>query len=250
VAIEVTKYFTQAIGTSGLSAIQYFQLGDVAPPTGYTFIVKYLSVSSTTGIASGAPSINVFSSATNVSPAGTIVMNDALVTATANQPIVLINEALSLNNQTTPYAQFIMENPYLGIQVNLPSAGTITVTVSFLVIPDTNLLSANFMSSSGGPFVAGNNIIMPSGSSTQILKSIIAINVDSSNTYSVTPSLLVSGSPVAYLSRAVSLAPLETTSWVIPYYQVPSSGILLGLSISGGSGTGVSFYTSYTSEGS
>ncbi len=250
-SIEYTQRFTHVASASGATGLQYCHMGVTPPPLGSIFVIKYLSISSSSGLNNTTPAWNV-QVVTSDDAIGTD-LNPILSTNTggviaANTALILFQSTWAHSNNTSlPFTQFIMDQAYLGVNANMTAAGTLTVTVSYLVIPNTNVLSNNFGNSTGVA-APGNVPILSAGSYTRPIQSIVVTNyTDATNTYTVTPVLLSSGSPVAYLGNAVTIAVGGSACWNMPVYLQVGLTSTLGLVVTS-AGAGIAYYVSYLSE--
>ena len=250
-AIEYTQTFiSSTFGASGPTGIQYLQLGLTPPPAGSIFVVKFLSITSTvnlynTGVPWNLQVITADAIATNIVPIFSVDTGGSIL---ANTAYTIFQDSWAHSSNTaTPFTQFIMNQPYLGVNANMQSAGSFTVTISYLVIPTTNDLSANFDKISGVSG-SGNVVIIPSSAYTRILKSIVAVNyTDAVNNYTVTPCLLNSGTIIYYIGLPATLAVAGSACWNPSIYLPASSVLSVGLVIST-LGPQLNWYASFTSE--
>src|SRR5580692_11685901 len=177
--IEYTQVFTYTYtGIGGSTGYQYFQLGNTLQTAGSVFVVKYVSVSSTSGIANTSPAyaLQVVSATSNVGAGSINVLTNNNAVA-INTPIVILDNLSLVPVKNDPANQIILNQNYIGINVNMVGAGTFTATISYSLIPVANALSGNF-----GILTytaSGTNLqILDSGTSTRILKSAIVSNFD------------------------------------------------------------------------
>lgn len=247
--IENTQVFTYTASASGPTGYQYFQLGTTLQTAGSAFVVKYLSVSSTTGITNSPDFAVQVTSNSSSGGAGTkyVLSSDASPVA-SNIPIILLNN-LSQELVGGVGNQVILTQNYIGINVNMIAAGTFSVTISYSLIPAANALISNFadyQNSGVGEiplfeaFVTGK---------TNILKSALVSNFQTSGISTVTFILKTGGTTSSYLSSAFTVNPGEFCCYSLPLYFPSGSSLALYANIQIVSGSAdLNGYISYTAE--
>lgn len=244
-AAEYTQVFSFAIGGAGISAIQYCELGvGTPPPADSVFVVKFMSASSSTGLngGAGALTLSVTTSDDNAGTNAHNVVNTGTAVA-ANVGVVIATGLASANGfvATSVLKDFICTQPYLGVSANMIGAGTLTVTVSYIVIPSTNALSANFRRLATATTNGSGSILgAPSSAETFILKSMSIINT-TGGSLTFQPILYASGAPLTYLSTVSTLAANATACYYFPLYLQQSTTFQIGYVANGV----MPVYTSY-----
>ena len=246
--IEYTQVYSYTASGAGSTGFQYFQLGNTLQTAGSVFVVKYLSVSSTSGIANSSPAyaVQVVSATSNVGAGSLNVISNKKSSVGDNVPLALLENIsnVAIENEAS---QLILNQNYIGINVNMVAAGTFTVAISYSLIPVANTLSGNF-----GVITDTSSInlsILDSGTSTRILKSAIVSNFDTTETYTTQFAIYSGGSPVAYLSDVFTLTPGDSVCYSFPLYLTTSSSLSLeGIHTLTPGGVGLSSYCSYISE--
>lgn len=196
------------------------------------YIVKSLTCYSTTGFFAGSPySVQVVANNTNSGP-GTPVYSDDSGTA-ANVVDVIFS----------PSQQIILNQQYIGFNVNMLLAGTLQVIISYVFIPITNLLAGNFSrtnlsvtNTTGASFTGNDN----DNNDATIIKSIGIINPTTAG--SATVSLLLNG---VKFSNSVVLAAGQSYFYTSPLYINDTQSITVNAS---GAGVPINVWYSWTQE--
>lgn len=230
--IEYTQVFTYTAVAAGLTGIQYFQLSPSSPPAGSVFVVKYLSISSTSGISggsSGVLSAEFITTSSDISDQFTFYT--AYDTVSANLPILVCSGYGSEQAPSTTQKEFILTQVQFGVNVNMTAAGTFTVTISYSLIPSTNPVSAYFKSLNVENVPAGiSRLITPSTVSTYIIKNVTFMNNVSGMSCSVQPVLVNNSNVIqSYIGESVVLDPNESTGYFLPIYIQANSTTTIGI---------------------
>jgi hypothetical protein len=236
-SIEQTQIFTITATGAGLTGVNYFQLGYGSPPAGSAFIVKDLFISGTTGIDVDY-SFLITSASSNAGANSQIVYVDT-TGATANEPIFVSD-------------QFILTQAYLGVNVNAISASTITITISYLVIRNPNVLSNNFIITTGTvPANTTTTILIPPSANACIPKSLFVSNInDAINDYIVQCFIYNAANvKISTITLPVTLTHNQTEVIPIPVFLstlYPTAGCKLSMFVASASGVAnVNIYFSY-----
>ena len=242
---EYTQSFSFAIGGAGISAIQYCQLGvGTPPPAGSVFVVKFLSASSSAGLngGAGALTLSVTTADDNTGTNAHNVINSGTAVA-ANVGVVLVTGVGGANGfvNTSTLKDFICTQPYLGISANMIGAGTLTICVSYILIPNTNALFNNFRRQATATTNGSGAILgAPTGTELFILKTISVVNT-TAGSLTFQPILYNAGAPITYLSTVTTLAANTTACYYFPLYLQTTSPFQIGY-VSNGV---MPLYTSY-----
>lgn len=249
-SIEYTQVYTYTASGSGPTGYQYFQLGETLQTAGSAFVVKYLSVSSTTGITNSPTFAVEMTSNTSSGGAGALsVLSSNASAVAANVPIILLNN-FSQEAVAGTGNQIILTQNYIGLNVNMADvSGIFSVTISYSLIPASGTGSAlisNFATYQGSgaadiplftAFVSGK---------TNILKSALVSNFDTVNTSTLQFALKTGGTISTYLSEVFTVAPGGFCCYSLPLY-LPSGSSLALYALVSGSAT-LHGYVSYTAE--
>lgn len=255
-----TQTFQFTTSATGQTPIQYFALNEGSPPSGSKFVIKYLSVASTTGfdcssIPTYAPAVVCFTSddgsGSNKHPfvsynPGTPTSGLQVYTAIDESPNAAVLEASGQQIGS----QLNSTQPYIGVSVNFPSGGgTFYVVITYILIPGGNPLEPNFGYEEGSGTIGLNSPINASNTNSRYVKSIIFLNqANTSTTYTIQMVALdqAGTSITGYIDQPFVIAPYEMACYFSPFFISANGTSLPGFVATSGSGLGnFNYYMSY-----
>ena len=252
-SIEFTKTFSFEATSSGLTGNQYLYLGS---PLGSVFVVKYLNAVSSTGF-NYVDNASIYvkqaddTAGTNLTE---VILFTTDVANNANNAVNIVGEDVHVfDDNSALCSQIILTKPYLVINANAISSGTIYVTISFLVFANTSSLTANFGASYGTAAVGTTSIYTPTTTNATKIKSLIISNFDDTvNNYDVQLVVLDSSNVIqGYLSNIFTVYTYNSyTFGSIIYFSTtsPGEGYKIGLVITSTGTDNLYYYLSTTTD--
>jgi len=257
---SISSIYTQTnqytTGTGGLTGSQYFQLtlNGVAPPAGSAFVIKYLSIASSTGFESSLVSAFEPAVVCSTSDDNTGTNNQVFVSYNPGTSTTGLQIFTAIDETVSPFAtnganQIISNQPYLGINVNFPTGGgTFYVTISYIVIPGGNALVGNFVSFKQQGDLGLNSLLVAGANYSVNIKSITFTNtINPTAPLTVQPlALNAAGNTITgYLGDAYTIDPYQSSCFFSPFYMQANANVSIGYNLSGVGVTDVQTYLSY-----
>jgi len=232
-------YFTElSLPGAGASGIQYFALSNPVQPIGSVFAIKSMTIQSDVGIGGGGSGFN-YILYTSDDAAG---LNQHPISCNANSVVPAI-DVIDVFEGSSLY----LTKPYMGINIDMPGAGTVRIVVVYALVPSTNTLSGTFKNLPAGPSTGTSIPISSDAVNTLLLTSSIVTNSVGDATYTVRFFYRPNLEADFPISDTVTLAPYEQFIFVGPLYFQPVAAANSLVITSTGVGAGLTRFTSYIS---
>ena len=244
-SVEYTEVFSYTAGAGGLTGLQYFPINGATAPADSKYVIKGLTLSSSSGIATGAGVLSAeFITATN----NTGSNPEVFLTYTTGAAIGAAIPVQLINDQSTSglYYQINATQFYLGVNVNMLAAGTFYVVINYILISGNAAAHSNFLVTSAVATANTTVAVFSAGATyTRLLKSLNLINfVNPTQSYTVQVVTLSGVTVTGYLTDPLVIDPYETVSFSYPFYLPPTSAIQLGLTITATGPGSINYYLS------
>jgi hypothetical protein len=220
--VEFTQIFTVTGLATGLNTfLTNANLFITLPNGSGSYIIKGLNVYSSTGIAAGAPySVQAFSTINSTTP-GNAIYTDITGSGTPD----------AIDTLYSPVQGVILSVPGIGFNVNMTSAGNFYIAISYLFIPSTNPLAANFYNYTGSIFDTTSDLVTGSFANQATIISAVSICNAGATNASIVATLYING---VAITNETTINYCESYNYPIPLYLNSSQTLSLRSQSAGG----------------
>lgn len=232
-------YFTElSLPGAGASGIQYFALSNPVQPVGSVFAVKSMTIQSDVGIGGGGSGFNyiLYTSDDNAG------LNQHPISCNANSAVPS-TDVIDVFEGSSVY----LTKPYMGINIDMPGAGTVRIVIVYALVPSSNVLFSTFRNVAAGPSTGTSTPISSDPVNTLLFTSSTITNSAGDATYTVRFLYRPNLEADFPISDTVSLAPYEQFIFTNPLYFQPTASANSLVITSTGTGAGLTRFTSYIS---
>jgi len=234
--LENTYFAELTIPGSGASGIQYFALSNPVQAVGTIFSIKSLIIQSDVGIGGGGSGFNyiLYTSDNNAG------LNAHPIACGENNPVAA-TDVINVYDGAVVY----LSKPYMGINIDLPGAGTVRIVIVYSLIDETTVLSGTFENLAAGPSTGSSTPISSDTVTTRLLTSTVIMNSIGDATYTVRLYYRPNGEADFPISDTITLTPYQKAIYNEPLYFQPTSSPNQMVITSTGVGAGLTRFTSY-----
>lgn len=236
--LENTYFAELSIPGAGASGIQYFALSNPTQPVGSVFAIKSVTIQSDVGIGGGGSGFNyiLYTSDNNAG------LNARPIACDVNSAIPAI-DVIDVFQGSSIY----LTKPYMGINIDMPGAGTVRIVIVYALVPSADILSGTFRNVGAGPSTGSSIPISSDTVNTLLLTSSVIMNSVGDATYTVRFFYRPNAQADFPISDQVTLAPYEQFIFNSPLYFQPTVAANSLVITSTGVGAGLTRFTSYIS---
>ena len=235
--LENTYFAELIIPAPGASGILYFALSNPVEAVGSVFSIKSMTIQSDVGIGGGGSGFNyiLYTSDDNAG------LNQRTIACAANSAVPT-SDVIDVYEGAVVY----LKKPYMGINIDLPLAGTVRIVIVYSLVTPADL-EQTFVNFAAGPSTGASTPISSDTIETRLLTSSVIMNSVGDATYTVRLYYRPNGEADFPISDTITLLPYEQFVYNNPLYFQPTNAPNQLVITSAGAGVGLTRFTSYIS---